>query len=232
MKSITFLLISSIVFSNVLSCGSDGKSIIPGILHNIVSSLPELKASVSTLKGCQTSDLKPVCSKGYAYFSSIKEERLFKAIKRNGENLDAFFEILLGGLPIIESDKSKLMEILQPMRYSGFENILGMDLLYDRENVQRNNGVFFTIYVDKTCNDKKALDFLYVGIKSNFILNKEVFALEKSDKSLLGSKHSSTDMVNYEANLSRDQYKDLLDLLQLGAFADAEDMVKAFEDQF
>ena len=194
MKSITLLLLSIIFIPNVLSCGEDGKSYIITLLHNIISSLPELQASVNTITNCETSELKPTCSKGYSYFSSIKEERLFKAIRRNQENLDAFLEILIGGLPIIEADKAQLLEAMYPMSYSGFEEIIGMDLLYDRENVQKNKGVYFTIFVDKNCSDKKALDFLYVGIKSQFILNKDVFALEESEKSFLGKKKNYSEI--------------------------------------
>ena len=233
MKSITVLLLSIILISNVLSCGDDGKSYFPTILHRMMDSLPELQRSVDNMPDCETSELKPTCSKGYSYFSSKREERLFKAIKKNTENTEAFFEILLGGLPIIEEDKEKLMNLMETMRYSGFQDIIALDLLYDRENVQRNKGVYFNILIDKTCGDEKnALDFLYVGIKAQFILNKDVFALEESSKNLFGSRKSKTNYFETNANLSREQYKNLLDYLQLSAFSDAENIVKAFDDQF
>ena len=230
MKFITLFLISTILFSNVLSC-TDGKSNIPKVLRSIVDTLPELIESVKNLKGCQTSELKPVCSKGYSYFTSIKEERLFKGVTRNKENLGAFYSLLLDGLPIIEADKSKIQEILEPLAYSGYEEIIGIDLIYDREHIQNNKGTYFTIFIDRNCNNKNALDFLYTGFQSQFILNKDVFALEESDKSFLGGRHTTIHYEEREANLSRDQYKDLLNLLQLGAFSDAADMVEAFESQ-
>ena len=119
--------------------------------------------------------------------------------------------------------------MLQPMIYSGFEDVLSLDLLYYRTNAQTNNFLFYTILVDKNCNDRNALDFLYVGIKSRFILDEDIFVLEKNYRSFLRKGNST---VIYETDLSLDQYKDLFDLLLLGAFADAEDMVRAFENQY
>ena len=224
MKSITLLLISTIVISNVLSCGDNGKSFILKFLNDIESSLPVLIESAKNLKECQTHVLKPICGKDYSYFTSIKNQILFKSVKKNVENLDTFFEIILSGLPIIEEDKSKIMEILYPMSYTGFSSPMVLEVLYDRESIQKNKGVYFTLFGDRNCNDKKTVDFLYVGIKSQFILNKDVFNYEEfrinDDKRYCGN-----------MDFSHDQCKDFLSFLQLGAFSDVEDMIKMYEKE-
>ena len=229
MKSKILLLIFTFLLSNILSC-ENGKSQIVEILKNIIKSLPELQKKVEKLPECKTSELKPVCSKGYRYWSSHTEERLFKGVPTNKEDIDTFFSMILNNLNMDQEDRKRLLPLLTPITYLDFINVIGVDVLYNRNNTAANNSMFFSFFAERNCENNDEIDFLYTGIKSNFKLPKDVYILQECEGGFLNGTHCETKNISWETELRREQYNALLTLLQVSVYSNAVELVEAFKD--
>ena len=229
MKSKILLLIFAFLLSNTLSC-ENGKSQIVEVLESIIKSLPELQKQAEKVPECQTSELKPVCSKGYRYWSSHTEERLYKGVSTNKEDLNAFFSLILSNFNMDQDDKMGLLRILSTMRYSDYIQVIGIDVLYSRSNPANNKGMYFSIFAERNCKNDDEIDFLYTGINSEFKLSKDVFILEECSGGFLRGTHCDKKHVDREADLSREQYNALLTLLQVSVYSKAAELVEAFKD--
>ena len=229
MKPKTFFLISTFLISFVLSCDSNG-SVILRTLKQIEDSLPELIKQVKNMKECQTSKLKPICSKGYSYWNSQSEANVWKGIGKDKENLEGFFAVLMDGLPIEKSDAQKILPFFKKMaRISGFNEVLGLDIIYDKKaRASANKGCYFSILTENSCENKKEMDMLFTNIKTNFELGKDVFLLEEGSGNFFGGSYEEKPLEQ-NADLSREQYKALLNLLQISSYSNAIELINLFK---
>ena len=226
MKPKSFLIISTFLISFVFSCDSNG-SVILRILKDIENSLPKLIEQVKNMKECQTSELKPICSKGYTYWNSLSEAQVYKGIGRDKENVEGFFAVLMDGLPIEKDDAKKIIPFFQKMAKArvGFTELLGLDVIYNKNaRASANKGCYFSVFMESDCENKSEFDFLVTHIKTNFELGKDVFLLEEGSGNFFSGSYEQK-AVEQNADLSREQYKALLNLLQLSSYSNAIELI-------
>ena len=228
MKSLTILLISTFLISLIFSC-SKGKSDIEYTLNAMQESIPKLVEEIKNMKECNTSELKPICSKGYRYWNSQSEAQYFKGVSQDYENIRNFLAVILDYLPIEKKDAENVGDLmaLSISADALAVDIMGLDVIYNRNNVANaaNKGCYFTFLLEKSCEHSNEYDFLFTMINSGFKLGKEIFLLEEGEGNWFkGSTKQKP--VEREPDLSRDQYMALLKLLQISTFANAGELVK------
>ena len=230
MKPKTFFLIYTFLISFVFSCDSKG-SVILRILKDIKNSLPELIKQVKNMKECETSALKPICSKGYDYWNASSEAEVWKGIERSKENIEGFFAVLLDGLPIEKDDAKKIIPFFEKMAKArvGFTEVLGLDLIYNKNaRASANKGCYFSVFMESDCENKSEFVILFTHIKSNFELGKDIFLLEEGSGNFISGSYEQKDFEQ-NADLSREQYKALFNLLQISSYSSAIDVMGYLE---
>ena len=227
MKSKTFLLISTFLISFVLSCDNKG-SVILRVLQNIKNSLPDLIKQVKNMKECQTSKLKSIC-KGYNYWNSQSNAKIWKGIGKDKENIENFFAILMDNLPIEKTDAQKILPYFKKMaKFADFTEVLGPDLINDK-NVRESakKGCYFSIFMESNCENKSEFDLLFTSVKTNVQLGKDIFLLKEVSGNFFSGSYDDK-AVEQNANLIREQYGALLNLLQFSSYLNALEMIKLF----
>ena len=214
MKSKTFLLISTFLISFVLSCDSKG-SVTLRVLQNIKNSLPELIKQVKNMKECQTSKLKSIC-KGYNNWNSQSNAKIWKGIGKDKENTENFFAILMDNLPIEKTDAQKILPYFKKMaKFAGFTEVLGPDLIYNKNATESaKKGCYFSIFMESNCENKSEFDLLFTSVKTNVQLGKDIFLKDSGHGNILSGTYEQEIVVG-DPDLSREQYKALLNLLQI-----------------
>lgn len=229
MKTLITLLISSALVSLVYSC-KDGKSNIITTLQNIQNELPNLISQVQNMPECQTSALKPVCSKGYQYWNSKTDVRFFKGVYRNMENLEGFYDVLLqySALSSSKDEKDRLKAKFALSAFTNYMVGISLDLTYSK-TAGGGKGAYIAQFIDQNCENSQEIDFLYAGVTNDFKLACDVFVLEEKSGGLFHSS-SSQKLINENANLSYAQYEALIKLMEISVFANAKELVASFQD--
>ena len=171
MKSLTILLISTFLISLIFSC-SNGKSDIEFTINAMQESIPKLVEEIKNMKECNTSELKPICSKGYRYWNSQSEAQYFKGVSQDYENIRNFLAVILDYLPIEKKDAENVGDLmaLSISADALAVDIMGLDVIYNRNNVANaaNKGCYFTFLLEKSCEHSNEYDFLFTMI--NFLI--------------------------------------------------------------
>ena len=227
MKSLTILLISSFLISLIFSC-SNGKSDIEFTINAMQESIPKLVEEIKNMTECTTSELKPICSKGYRYWNSQSEAQVFKGVSQDYENVRNFLAVILDYLPIEKKDAENVGDLmaLSIAADALAVDIMGLDVIYNKNNVGNaaNKGCYFTFLLEKSCDHPNEYDFLFTMIKSGFKLGKEIFLLEEGEGNWFkGTTRQKP--VEREPDLSRGQYMALLRLLQISTFSNAKELI-------
>ena len=225
MKLKIFLLFSFFI-TYTFPC-QNNVSYIVNILKDINNSLPQLIEEVKNMPACQTSDLKPICSKGYSYWNSVSDAQIFKGVSRDKESLNTFFDIITESLPIEKADEDIIFPLFLTAAQigSGFTEVFGIDILYNKNAVaSADKGCYFSVFMERNCVNKKEFDFFFTGIKTGFKLGKDVFLLEQGGGNFIKGSYEQK-VVEVDPNLSRDQYNSLLKLMQVGCYANAMELI-------
>ena len=119
MKNKTLLLISFFLISTVLSCDTDGKSLIKKNLQNLIDSSPYFLSLIKNSLICKNQEFNRICN-GLS-IPTTSDQNLYKSIPNNKECLNDFLNVLIYNLPIDEKDaknlKSKLINLAKDNNY-------------------------------------------------------------------------------------------------------------------
>ena len=227
MKSKTFLLISTFLISFVLSCDSKGSTIVR-VLQEIKNSLPDLIKKVKNLKECQTSALKSICRTGFNYWNSQSNAKVWKGIGRDKENIENFFAILMNDLPIEKEDAKRILPFLKlAAKVGDFTEVSSPDIISKNATESAKKGYYFSIFMESNCENKNEFDLLFTSIKINFELGKDIFLLEEGSGNFFSGSYDQK-AVEHNADLNREQYKALFNLLQFSSYLNALDLMSKF----
>ena len=207
------------LFSFISSCYDKNKSCIRRKLMNVKESLSDLEKEIRASPKCQTSELRPICSQGFKNWSSIATTRYFRGIARDPETINSFYDLLFEYLPADKEDLNNLKKILAKVKYSGIVDTIQLDILFNRKSVSK--GCYFSILEEEDCEDSSEFDFLFTSITSDFKLEDDLLLLRQDD---------GYEKVKYEANLSLDFYKTIINILQIGSYDNAIQMIDAIDD--
>lgn len=225
-KSVLILLISLITF--IYACNSKGKSNFIDILNSAKKQLPTLVKEIENSKACNTSELRPICSQGFKYWSSHSEAQYFRGIPRDFESMNTFYDILFEYLPVEKDDLTQLRTyILSMISFIDLIEAINIDLAYSKKTTSK--GCYFSMLLEHNCEDSTQFDFLFTAINSGFKLEADLFLLDQGKGNLISGTVEQK-MVRNDANLSREMYTTLVNILQLGAFDAAIDLIDSIED--
>lgn len=225
LKACFILLIS--LFSFISSCDSNGKSSIRNILMNAKKSLPGLIKEMQESELCKTSKLRPVCAKGFQFWSSAASTRYYRGIDKDEETMNAFYDLLFEDLPIENEDLGRLKDVLSTIEFSGMVNTIGLDLVYNKKTM--SSGCFFTIIEENNCKNGNEFDFLYTTISTGFKLEDDLFLLERGEGGLFWSAREEV-ITHNPSNLSKGMYNTLLNIFQIGSFDSAIQVIDAIPE--
>lgn len=219
MKVKVSLILLFSLFSFILSCDSNGKSLIRKTLENAIKSLPSLIKEVQGSEMCKLSKFKEICANGFKSPNSSTSARYIRGIHKDEETIYSFYDMLLQNLPIDQADMKKLKDILSTIEFASAVDTLGLssNLLYN--NKKNNNGCYFTIFEETNCEKTDEFDFLYTSI-TGLKLEDDIFLLEQGTGGLFSSTKEQV-IVRNPSYISRDMYNTLITIFQIGAFENA-----------
>ena len=229
MKSKTFLLISTLLISFVLSCDDNGSAILR-LLQDVKNSSPDFIEQLKNMKECQTPALKKICGKGYNYWNSLINCQYFKGLRRDKENLEPFLADLLDGLPIEKEDVKKILSYLKKMTEAkaGFTEALGLSIIYYKNATESaKKGCYFTFLIESNCENESEIDILFTEIKTNAPIGKDVFVLVEGSGNFFEGSYEQK-VIEENADLSTEQYNALFKLLLFSSYQSAFDIVNQF----
>ncbi len=177
---------------------------------------------------CQSSLLKPVCSKGYQYWSAKAEIKFYKGVGRDEENLSGFLDVLLQYSPYEYSERAKIKDVLLMAEFAGYIDTLGIDVVYSQASAY-GKGAYISLFSDESCDSSDEIDFLYAGITNTFKLACDVFLLDEKRGNIFSSRSSKVTVFR-NPSLSRAQYEALIKLMEISVFSNAKELVAAFQD--
>ena len=231
MKSKTFLLISTLLISFVLSCDDHGSAILR-LLKDVKNSLPDYIEQFKNMKECQTPALKKICGKGYHYWNSQSNSEFYKGLSRYKENLEPFFAVLLDGLPIEKEDAKKILPYFTKMTEAkaGFTEALGLSIIYYKNATKSaKKGYYFSILMESNCENENDIDILISEIRIDIPISKDVFILEEGSGNFFEGSYEQK-VIEENADLSTEQYNALFKLLIFSSYLNALETINMFKD--
>ena len=180
------------------------------------------------LKKCDVTDLIDIYKKGYKYWSSLVEERLFKGILSNKENLEALFSLLLDSLPIDKNHSEKLLPLLSEVKLENIDQVLGFSLLYNNKKLPKK-GWYNSFFIEKSCSDPNNLNILTTGINIGRVINKDIFMFKQGEGNLFEGDYKD-EILEVDEDLCINEYNVLMKLLQTSIYANSADLIEAFDD--
>ena len=179
-------------------------------------------------KKCDVADLIDIYKKGYKFWSSMVEERLFKGIINNKENLQGLFSLLLDSLPINKDDSEKLLPLLTKVKIENIDQVLGFSLLYNNKKYPKK-GWYNSLFIEKSCSDSNNLNILSTGITIGRIINKDIFMFKQGEGNLFEGNYKD-EILEIDEDLCVNEYNVLMKLLQTSIYANSADLIEAFDD--
>lgn len=219
MFKVLFLL--SLLISSSLAC-QGGHSMIKETVNRIAAQLPNMIAKLANRKECQTSNVHPICSKGYKYWNEVSEAHYYKGVYNDYDNLDGFFDVVFDVFPFSKSDIDALKGILFLLEFTDTIDILGLDAIFQKYRTAK--GSYFNLMFEPNCKTPFEYDFLITMINTQFTVGDEVFLVDYSEGNIF-SGHSGQKVVKEPGILTYDQLDALMELFEISVYSNAKKIV-------